>query len=566
MPTLDWLNRDAAFEIARQVPYRLLEQVSEHASTTQPTKAPLHKGSEHEKAESRQSIISGLEPTSNKAYGNQANAPETAAAVPALAPIEDNLLIQGDNLEALKSLLPFYRGQVKCIFIDPPYNTKSAFEHYDDNLEHAQWLTMMLPRLQLLRELLSEDGSIWVTIDDNEGHYLKVLMDEVFGRGNFVASNIWQKRYSRENRESIGDVHDYLLVYCKSPERFKQTRNLIPLDAAQAKIYRNPDNPAETDPSKRWRGLPMTAQGYRPNQMYVITAPNGKTHTPPEGRCWSTIESEFRKLIDAKRIYWGKDGNAQPSVIRFLSEVEGLVPWTWWTHEEVGHTDEAKKEANVIFGGDISFGTPKPERLIQRILHIATNPNDLILDSFLGSGTTAAVAQKMGRRWIGIEMGEHAQTHCVPRLQKVLDGEQGGISRAVNWQGGGSFRFMRLGAPIFDDSGAIHPEVKFATLAAFVWMQETRTPWPKKKGSSPFLGSHDGVAYYLLFNGILGDRRPQGGNVLTSAILAWLNHAHPHPQAGSPRVIYGESVRLGPARLAAENITFKQIPYDVARG
>ena len=205
-------------------------------------------------------------------------------------------------------------------------------------------------------------------------------------------------------------------------------------------------------------------------------------------------------------------------------------------------------------------------------MEIATDPNDLILDSFLGSGTTAAVAQKMGRRWIGIEMGEHAKTHCVPRLQKVLDGEQGGISKAVNWQGGGSFRFMQLGAPMFDETGAIHPKVRFATLAAFVWMQETRTPWHKKKGSIPFLGTHDGVAYYLLFNGILGDRRPQGGNVLTSAILAWLNDAHAHPNtrskgnANSPRVIYGESVRLGPARLTAENITFKQIPYDVARG
>ena len=188
MPTLDWLNRDAAFEISRQVPYRLLEQVSEHSSTTQRTKAPLHKGSSPENGESRQSVISGLEPKSNKAHDVQANAPETGAAPPAPAPTEDNLLIQGDNLEALKSLLPFYRGQVKCIFIDPPYNTKSAFEHYDDNLEHAQWLTMMLPRLQLLRELLREDGSIWVTIDDNEGHYLKVMMDEVFGRGNFVAN------------------------------------------------------------------------------------------------------------------------------------------------------------------------------------------------------------------------------------------------------------------------------------------------------------------------------------------------------------------------------------------
>lgn len=455
MPTLDWLNRSNAFTSAARVPYRLLEQVSTHAPTA--------------RAEASQPQTRPTMPVQAELV--EAQTETTTSATP--TEITDNLLIQGDNLEALKALLPFYRGQVKCIFIDPPYNTKSAFEHYDDNLEHAQWLSMMLPRLQLLRELLREDGSIWVTIDDNEGHYLKVLMDEVFGRGNFVANNVWQKRYSRENREAIGDVHDHLLVYVKSPEKFKETRNRIELDEAQAKIYRNPDNPKETDPNKRWRGLPMTAQGWRPNQMYSITAPNGKQHVPPEGRCWSTVESEYLKLREKGRIYWGKDGNAQPTVIRFLSEVEGLVPWTWWGHEEVGHTDEAKKEANVLFGGDISFGTPKPERLMRRILHIATNEGDLILDSFLGSGTTAAVAHKMGRRWIGIEMGEHAATHCLPRLQKVIDGEQGGISKAVNWAGGGGFRFLQLGAPVFDEHGRIHPDVRFATLAAFVWQQET---------------------------------------------------------------------------------------------
>ena len=503
MPTLDWLNRAAAFTTAARVPYRLLEQVSVHTP---------------------------LAPSPQRGEGGREGPPPM--------PIHGNLLIQGDNLEALKALLPFYQGQVKCIFIDPPYNTKSAFEHYDDNLEHAQWLSMMLPRLQLLQELLRDDGSIWVTIDDNEGHYLKVLMDEVFGRGNFVANVVWQKRYSRENREAIGDVHDHLLLYARSPEKFKAARNRIPLDEQQAKIYRNPNNSKETDPTLRWRGLPMTAQGYRPNQMYVIVAPNGTQHSPPAGRCWSTIESEYLKLRGMDRIYWGKDGNAQPSVIRFLSEVEGLVPWTWWPHEEVGHTDEAKKEANEMFGGDISFATPKPERLVQRILHIATNKGDLVLDSFLGSGTTAAVAHKMNRRWIGIEMGEHAATHCLPRLQKVIDGEQGGISKAVNWQGGG-FRFMTLGAPVFDEHGRIHPDVRFATLAAFIWQQETSTTWNAAVAGpgTPYLGINYQIdsyssssdlrespktliktakfACYLLFNGILGDKRPASGNVLT---------------------------------------------------
>lgn len=505
MPTLDWLNNQDAKRVAQKVPYRLLETVPELC-------------------------VGDLD--------------------------TENMLIQGDNLQALKALLPMYAGKVKCIYIDPPYNTRSAFEHYDDNLEHSVWLSVMYPRLELLRELLAEDGSIWVSIDDNEAHYLKVMMDEVFGRKNFVASNVWQKRYSRENREAIGDVHEYVIVYVKDPDKFKKIRNRIPLDEAQAKVYRNPNNSKETDPNKRWRGLPMTAQGYRPNQMYTITASNGKTHIPPEGRCWSMIESEFCKLKEVDRIYWGKDGNAQPTVIRFLSEVDGLVPWTWWPHEQVGHTDESKKECNLLFGADVSFGTPKPERLLKRILHIATNENDIVLDSFLGSGTTAAVAHKMNRRYIGIEMGDHAQTHCQPRLQKVVEGEQGGISQAVNWTGGGGFRFYRLGSELFDEYGTINPAIDFASLAAHIWYMETRTPL-LTPADSPLLGIHDGTAYYLLYNGILRDRRPQGGNVLTRAVLDFL------PLHEGKKIIYGETSRLGPARLDAEQITFKQIPYDV---
>jgi len=476
-------------------------------------------------------------------------------------PDAGNMLVQGDNLEALKALLPFYAGQVKCIYIDPPYNTGSAFEHYDDSLEHSRWLAMMWPRLELLRELLAEDGSIWVSIDDNESHYLKVVMDEVFGRGNFIANVVWQKRYSRENRGAIGDVHEHILVYAREPEKFKTGRNKLPLDAAQAKIYKNPDDPNETDPEKRWRGLPMTAQGYRPNQMYKITAPNGRTHVPPEGRCWSMIEPEFKKLKDKDRIYWGRDGNAQPSVIRFLSEVDGLVPWTWWPHSDAGHTDESKKEANELFGSDVSFGTPKPERLMERILHIASNPGDLVLDSFLGSGTTAAVALKMGRRFIGIEVGDHAATHCQPRLKKVVDGEQGGVSKAQNWTGGGGFRFWRLGPPVFDDAGRLTADIAFDTLAAHVWFSETSTPLdPKTRG--PLLGVRDDRAVALLYNGVLGDKRPAGGNVLTRQTLAIIREGLPTDFDGE-LIVYGERSALTPATLARERIAFRQTPYDV---
>lgn len=503
MPLLHWLTREQDLQAAGRAPYRLLESVSAHGD-----------------------------------------------------PAAQNMLIQGDNLEALKALLPYYAGKVKCIYIDPPYNTKSAFEHYDDNLEHTKWLSMIYPRLELLWEFLAEDGSIWVSIDDNEAHYLKVIMDRVFGRKSFVATNVWQKRYSRENREAIGDVHEYVFLYAKNQDTFKTTRNRVPLNEHQAKIYRNHDNPKEIDPMKRWRGLPMTAQGYRPNQMYTITAPNGKTHIPPKGRCWSMLESEFIKLKEAGRIYWGKDGNAQPSVIRFLSEVEGLIPWTWWPHEEVGHTDESKKECNVLFGADISFGTPKPERLISRIFHIASNPGDLVLDSFLGSGTTAAVAHKMGRRYIGVEMGEHAVTHCIPRLEKVIAGEQGGISKAVNWQGGGGFRFYRLGEAIFDEEGRIRQGISFAHLGAHVWFSETGRPM-EQPAQGPLLGVHGGAAYYLLYNGVLGDRRTHGGNVLTSRLLDSL------PAHAGPKVIYGERSMFSLARMKEMGVTFKHTPYDI---
>ena len=535
MPTLDWLNRAEALTVADKIPYRVLEPVSEYGD------------------------------------GNA-----------------DNLLIQGDNLDALKALLPFYRGRVKCIFIDPPYNTKSAFEHYDDNLEHSQWLSMMYPRLVLLRELLAEDGSIWVTIDDNEGHYLKVLMDEVFGRKNFVSNVLWQKRTSPDARIQLGAAHDHVMVFAKTIERV--SFNKLTISPEQAQNFKNPDN----DPRGAWASTDFTAQGWRPNQMYKLLSPSGVEFEPPPGRCWSNIESEYRRLLAEGRMWFGKDGTARPRVKNYLSESDGISSWSWWTNSEVGHNQEAKKEINVLFGADDAFDTPKPERFLQRIIHITTNPADLVLDSFLGSGTTAAVAHKMGRHYIGIEMGEHAATHCIPRMQKVIEGEQGGISQAVNWQGGGGFRFLRLGEPMFDADGSIHPAVRFTTLASFVWMQETgrpmeippnppfakggvagnvlrteeeRTSNPTLKkgggaagGITPLLGVHDGRAIYLLFNGILGDKRPASGNVLTNEVLAAIERICPH---AGPKIIYGEACRLGAARLAAAGVTFKHIPYDV---
>jgi adenine-specific DNA-methyltransferase len=514
MPTLDWLDRQTAFSVANKTATHVLRP---HAA--------------------------------GHVFGDAAAA-------------RDNLLIQGDNLQALKALLPFYRGQVKCIFIDPPYNTKSAFEHYDDNLEHSKWLSMMLPRLQVLRDLLREDGSIWVTIDDNEGHYLKVMMDEVFGRGNFVANVFWEKKFSPQNdAHQLSINHDHLLVYGVSRDSWRP--NLLPRSEKQASNFKNPDN----DPRGHWLSADYTcakSKDERPNLYYPIKNPFTQEEVwPSPTRVWAFDRSSTELNVKGNLLYWGQNGtNERPRLKKFPDALQqGTVPTTFWRHDEVGNNQEAKKEI-LTFDALAPFATPKPERLLQRVLHLATNPGDLVLDSFLGSGTTAAVAHKMGRRWIGIEMGEHATTHCTPRLQKVIDGEQGGISTTVGWQGGGGFQLLQLGAPLFDEQGDIHPEVRFADLAAFIWMRETGTalPAPAASGPLPLLGVHEGTAYYLLFNGILGDRRPASGNVLTTAVLQALNELCGHD---GPKVIYGEACRLGDARLKAEGISFKQLPHAV---
>ena len=510
MPFLDWVNKNQAKDATREVPYHLLKQESVHGDIT----------------------------------GENA----------------DNLLIQGDNLLALKALIPFYAGRVKCIFIDPPYNTQSAFEHYDDKLEHSQWLSMMYPRLVLLRELLAEDGSIWITIDDNEAHYLKVLMDEVFGRQNFVANCLWQKVYSeRMDAKGFSASHDHLLVYQASskftPNQLAKEQNSSQFgywDERAQKHYRRRSLRKEGSESRRED---------RPSMWYPIPAPDDTPIWPvkpdgTEGR-WRWKESNVapsRSELDFVK----KDDRWEVYVKQFLADEPTRPPATLWLSEEVGHNHEAKLEVRAFNDRDV-FDTPKPERLLTRVLEVATRQADLVLDSFLGSGTTSAVAHKLGRRFIGIETGNHALTHCLPRLQKVIEGEQGGVSASVGWQGGGGFRFCTLGEPAFDEHGRIAPGVRFATLAAYVWHFETGQPG-QQAFDKPLLGVDSGTAYYLLFNGILGDRRPASGNVLTHAVLDAIQEVHPH---AGPKVIYGESSRVGAARLTAEGITFKQIPYDV---
>lgn len=384
----------------------------------------------------------------------------------------ENMLIHGDNLLALKALEKDYAGQVKCVYIDPPYNTGSAFEHYDDNLEHSQWLQLMRPRLEILWNLLSGYGSIWISIDDDEQAYLKILCDEVFGRNNFVCNVIWEKKYSPQNDAKwLSDSHDFIMVYAKKKENWRP--NLLPRSVEMNARYKNPDN----DPRGSWKPADFSARTYSQSGDYPIELPSGRVVTPPPSRAWITNKEKFGELVADNRIWFGNDGNNIPAQKKFLSEVkQGMTAMTIWKYAEVGHNQDAKKEVKV-FNSESVFATPKPERLIERILTLATNPSDLVLDSFLGSGTTAAVAHKMGRRYIGIEMGEHAYTHCKVRLDKVIAGEDaGGITKTTNWQGGGGYRFYELAPTLINKDAfgeyVINEEYDADMLAAAVALHE----------------------------------------------------------------------------------------------
>ena len=394
----------------------------------------------------------------------------------------ENMLIHGDNLLALKALEKAgYVGKIKCIYIDPPYNTGEAFPDYDDNFEHSIWLGLMMERLTILKSLLSEDGSIWISIDDDEGHYLKILCDEVFGRNNFISTVIWQKKFSPQNDAKwLSDSHDFVLVYAKSKDIWRP--NLLKRTANMDSRYKNPDN----DPRGPWTASDFTAKTYNEKTDYEITTPSGRIVRPAKSRSWISSEEEFLKLVRDNRIWFGKNGNNVPRKKTFLSEVQdGVVPMTTWGYKEVGSNQDAKKEVKAI-NPEHPFSTPKPETLLQRIVHIATNPNDLVLDSFLGSGTTAAVAHKMGRRYIGIEMGDHAYTHCKVRMDKVIAGDDaGGITKSVNWQGGGGYRFYEL-APslILEDAFGemvINKEYNADMLAAAVALHEGFVYAPDKE-------------------------------------------------------------------------------------
>lgn len=356
---------------------------------------------------------------------------------------QGNLIIHGDNNETVDLLKKDYHNSIKCIYIDPPYNNREVYNHYTDNESHDVWIRNITSHVEKLHPLLEKAGSLWVSIDDWQVHYLKVELDRVFGRENFVFTIVWEHRKTRENRKVFSNNHEYILVYAKNYLEFKKKRNLLPYNEEVLSRYKNPDN----DPRGRWQSVSVNVQAGHgtKDQFYEIVAPNGRRHSPPKGRCWVYIEEKIKEEIANNNVWFGRDGNSVPRLKRFLRDAKGgLTPHTIWTANEVGTTDHAKKDLLKLFPHQPVFDTPKPEPLIQRIIEIASDEGDLVFDSFLGSGTTAAVAHRLGRRYIGIEVGDHAVTHCAKRLRiLVADGKQGGRNES-DWQGVGGFDFYRL--------------------------------------------------------------------------------------------------------------------------
>lgn len=536
MPTLNWIGKEAVTNHHRQVPYHLL-RCDEKLSVGDPGSG--------------------------------------------------NLLVQGDNLLALKALLPYYAGQVKCIYIDPPYNTGNENWVYNDAVNssemrnwlgkvvggeaedlsrHDKWLCMMYPRLSLLREFLREDGAIFISIDDNELASLKFLGDEVFGVRSCVAVLTWYKRVSPANdAKHFSSDHEYVVVYAKNKDQWRRHR--LPRSVEQLRNYKNPDN----DPRGPWNSATYTCNksvDERPNLYHGIRNPNtGEVVWPRKTAVWKYDAHAHQEHVRKNLIWWGKDGKAKmPRLKSFLEGIRDVVPRSVLSYADCGSTQEARTELLQIIE-EVPFTTPKPVRLIRRILQIATDKDSVVLDSFAGSGTTAHAvlgankADGGTRRFILVEMDETiCRTITAQRVTRAVQGYEaanGNGGKKVEGLGGG-FRYCKLSDPIFDAGGRIHPEVRFADLAAHVFFTETGEPIPKRlAGRSPLIGVCNGTAYYLLFNGVLGDKRADGGNVLTGKTLADL------PAYDGPKVVYGEGCRLGPARLKREGITFKQVPYEI---
>ena len=543
MPTLNWLTRDEDIRAASRVPYRLFDEVPD---------------------------LSTGDPNSG------------------------NMLMQADNLEALKALLPFYAGRVKCIYIDPPFNTGQAYESYDDNIEHSVWLGMMYARLELLREFLCESGTIAIHLDDGELAYCISILDEIFGRNNRVNLVTFRQGAAVGHKAinpGLVTVTNFIVIYARNKTSEWKPKRLFtkrPRDPRYSNFIENFE-----DDYDNWRLVPLSqtfARSFNSTLSDVKKKLADKYETTLDGfvidnahrvvqpvpPAYDGVGQETRDLIDVSKEHSDRvflqERAGYPDIYlhkgkRWLFYKDKLkeIDGEFVSGEPLTSLWDDLLSNNLHNEGGVAFPKgKKPEALIKRIIELFSEAGDLVLDSFLGSGTTAAVAHKMGRRYIGIEMGEHAVTHCVPRLNRVIEGEQGGISKSVGWQGGGGFRFYRLGPPVFDENGRIQPDVHFPVLAAHVWFSETNLPW-NGEGVSPLLGLHDGRAYALLYNGILGDKRPGGGNVLTHATLRAIRAAITKQNAGfeGPLTVYGEQSRLATTTLECERILFKHTPYEV---
>ncbi len=514
MPTLNWIGKEAVANHDKEVPFRLLKKVK------------------------------------SASVGDHSQ----------------NLIIHGDNLEALKALMPYYAGKVKCIYIDPPYNTGNEGWVYNDKVNspkikkwlgkvvgresedlnrHDKWLCMMLPRLKLLKDLLSDDGMIFVSIDDYEGHYFKGLMDEVFGRENFIANFIWEKIHSTKNdAKYVSDNHEYIFCYANNLEKI--VINLLPRTESMNARFQNPDN----DPRGPWSSGDLVANEERKEGYYEITAPKGKKYNVPKGKHWVYSKDNLLNMIAENRIWFGKDGTAFPRLKRFLTEVQqGKKVDTIWVSDEVGHNQEAKREIKLFFEEleQVPFATPKPVRLLKRILQLSTDKNSIILDSFAGSGTTGHAVMDLNkedggdRKFIMVEMED--------KVAKDITAER--VRRAIKkYDYNDGFEYCELSKPLFNEEGQIEEECEFNQLATYIYFTETQTNIDPKNIRNNFIGTFGETEFYLLF-------REKGNNILDKSFLKKLK------KDGSKKVIYADRCLLDNSDLEKYNLIFKQIPYEV---
>ncbi len=481
-----------------------------------------------------------------------------------------NMIIHGDNLDALKALLPMYEGRVKCIYIDPPYNTGNEGWVYNDNVNdpkirkwlgdvvgkegedlsrHDKWLCMMYPRLKLLQKLLADNGAIFISMDDSEIANLKILCDEIFGTNNYVETIVWQKRTSPDARKKISNGHEYIIIYAKNINTESEIFNLLSLEGEDAAKFKNPDN----DPRGPWVSSDFTAQGFRPNQMYTITTPSGLEMSPPEGRCWRHLEEVYTQLLSEGRLWFGSDGCGVPRKKTYLSEKEGKGVWTWWPNADVGHTQEATQETAAILGKAV-FDYPKPVRLIKRIIKLASDPDSIILDSFAGSGSTAHAVLSANkedggnRRFILIEMEDYADNITAKRIKHVINGYGEG-SKTVEGTGG-NFSFYELGAPLMIN-GQINTAVPVERIREYVYYTETKQPLTTANEHEPYLlGVHNEAAYYFYYE-------CSSATLLDDAFLRTIK------TRAESYIIYADQCMLDDGIMEKYHITFKKIPRDI---